>query len=91
MAKVYITFKIMPESTETDLDQLEGILKSKTEEMGAVFGKVEKEPIGFGLCALNLFITMEEASAETDKLEEGFRSVEGVMSAESVDIRKALG
>ncbi len=92
MAKVIITMKIMPESPDTDLDDLKGQIEKK---INSFAGKGEKrfkeEPIGFGLTALNVIFVMDEKGESTDKLEEQLKKIDGVGSIEVTDMRRALG
>jgi elongation factor 1-beta len=92
MANVIITLKIMPESPEVDLDALEEKIKAKIVEFaGEGEMKTEQEPVAFGLKSLNIIFVMDEAKGGTDKLEEEIASIEGVNSAEAVDVRRAIG
>ncbi len=92
MADVIITVKLMPESPEIDLGDLKGDIEKKVRAFagkGAV--KFEKEPIGFGLTALKVLFATKESNSDTDKLEESLRSIDGVSSAEVIDVRRAFG
>jgi elongation factor 1-beta len=92
MAMVVITLKIMPESPEINLDNIETQAKQKVidfsqgQEM-----KIEQEPIAFGLKALKIIFAMEESKGSTDALEDSIKTIEGVNSVEVVDVRRALG
>ncbi|MAG72178.1 MAG: elongation factor 1-beta [Acidobacteria bacterium] len=92
MAKVVVTIKIMPESPEVDLGKVEDEAKSKikdfsdSEEM-----KSEQEPIAFGLKALKLTFVSDEEKGSTDSLEEQLKTIEGVNSVETIDVRRAVG
>ena len=91
MAQVIITIKIMPESPDVDLDAVLEESKKKVIEFGAEFGKSEIEPIAFGLKALKIILISEESKGSTDSLEESLLDIDGVQSAESVDVRRAIG
>ena len=91
MTQIVVTIKIMPESPDVNLEDL----KKKIEEKVKAFIKVgeirfEEAPIGFGLTALNVLFAMDE-SESADKLEEDLKNVEGVNSAEVVDVRRGIG
>lgn len=90
MARVIVTFKIMPESLDVDLKKLESNLKSVVEKYGEV-GKVETEEIAFGLKALNFIVIVDESKGGTDVIEDNMRNVEGVNSVDVVDVRRAIG
>lgn len=91
MASVIITFKIMPESPEVDLAEVETIGKQKIAEFGGEVGKVEIEPIAFGLNALKLIFVMDESKGATDSLEADIEAIKGVNSVEVTDVRRTIG
>jgi len=96
MASVIVTIKIMPSSPDVDLDAL---YDKSTEKINSFIdekhknGEIRKElePIGFGLTALKILFVMDENIGSTDKLEENIKSLEGVESVETTDVRRALG
>ena len=89
MGTAIIQVKIMPESPETDLDEI----TKKAEEIilkDSKNSRTEREPIAFGLFAIKItFIWPEEAS--TDEILDKLRSISGVSSAEIIDFRRAIG
>ncbi|MBI2663081.1 elongation factor 1-beta [Candidatus Woesearchaeota archaeon] len=91
MANVVITFKIMLESPETDIDSVKDEAISKIEDYGVHVGKTEIEPIAFGLKAIKLICIMDESKGGTDDLEDQIREIDGVNSVEVVDVRRAVG
>jgi elongation factor 1-beta len=91
MANVIVTFKIMPESPNIDLKKLESSAKKKIGDFGAEVGKVEENPIAFGLNALNIIFVMDEKKGSTDILEDQIAEIKGVKSVEVTDIRRAIG
>jgi len=95
MATAVVTVKIMPESPEVDLnaikDKVQSILREFTGRDDPVEQKVEIEPIAFGLKALKIIFTMDEAKGSPDVLEEKITSIEGVRSFEVTDVRRAIG
>ena len=92
MSQVVVTLKIMPESPDVDLGSIEKEAKTKiqafsdNEEM-----KSEQEPIAFGLIALKIIFVMDENKGSTDKLEEQIKTISGVNSVETIDVRRAIG
>jgi len=90
MADVVVTLKIMPETAQVDL----AVLREKAEEVissfGGRVGKEEKEPIAFGLVALKLIFLIDESKGGTEPIEEKIKEIEGVMSAETVGVTRAL-
>lgn len=92
MAQVIITFKIMPESPETDLAAIESAAKEKIAEVsGNTEFRTAIEPIAFGLKSINITFIMDEAKGSTDVLEQKIGEIEGVNSVEVTDVRRAIG
>ena len=92
MAQVVATLKIMPKSPETDLHAIEKEARKKISQFsGNNEIKAEQEPIAFGLTALKLMFVMDEAKGSPDSLETSIRSIKGVNSAETIDVRRAIG
>ena len=91
MAIVVITLKIMPESPGSDLDSIKMKAKAIIAKHGGEVGKEEIEPVAFGLKAVKLTFVRDEKLGGTDAIEEEVSVVEGVNSAEVVDVRRALG
>jgi|TARA_B100001964_G_C14117547_1_gene546799 elongation factor 1-beta len=92
MASVIITLKIMPESPETNLNEV-------TEKAKKLIGqfcdesefKTEEEPVAFGLKAMKITFVMDEEKGSTDALEEQIKEVNGVQSVEVTDVRRTIG
>ena len=92
MANAVVTIKIMPESPETDLAKLEAAAKEKIRGFaGEGETKTEIEPIAFGLKALKIIFVMDEEKGSPDPVAEEIQDLEGVNSAEVVDVRRAIG
>ena len=91
MAKVVVTLRVMPESPEVNLDQLQKeVLKIIKNVVGDTETKVEKEPIGFGLNALKILFVMDE-NKKTEDIENRVRNLEDVQSVDVTDVRRAIG
>jgi elongation factor 1-beta len=92
MANVVITIKIMPESPEVDLAELQTQILHKIKEHGAHGDtKVDIEPVAFGLKALVVIFVIDEKKGGTDTLEEAICSIHGVESCQTTDVRRAIG
>jgi len=91
MADAIITFKIMPESPDIDLDMVESEATKLISQAGGEVGKSEKIPIAFGLVSLNLIFVIDEKLGGTDDLELQIQKIEGVNSVEVTDVRRAIG
>tara|TARA_Y100000034_G_C6732079_1_gene324398 strand:+ start:50 stop:322 length:273 start_codon:yes stop_codon:yes gene_type:complete len=90
MAEVIITFKVMPEDLEVDLNKLEKEAKELLNKYGEV-GKTQREKIAFGLEAIILIFVMDESKGSTDFIEDNMRNIDGVQSVEVTDVRRAIG
>lgn len=90
MADVILTFKIMPDGVEVNLDNLEAKAKSVAEKYGKV-AKVEIEPVAFGLKAIMLTMIVNEDDGSTEPLEKDMAAIESVSSADIVSVGRALG
>ncbi len=91
MANVIITFRIMPESPSVNLNWISGQVSNLIAEFGGNVGKVEEEPIAFGLKALKIYFVLDEQKGSTQHLEEKISLISGVNSIEVVDVRRAIG
>ncbi|RME55185.1 elongation factor 1-beta [Candidatus Woesearchaeota archaeon] len=90
MAEAIITFKLMMESPDTDIEAVKAKAKDVLTKLGAEVGKEEIEPVAFGLKALKLVVVANE-DLGTDEMETKLNELEHVSSAEVVDYRRALG
>ena len=92
MAQAVITFKVMPESPEVDLDELESFTKQHINDFcNPDELKVKKEPVAFGLKALVIQFVMDEDQGNTDELETTISDHDDVRNAETTDVRRAFG
>ena len=91
MADIIITIKIMPESPEINLKEIEEKAKVEIENFGGEVGKVEIEPIAFGIKALKLLFVMDEEKGSTEELEKDISEIMGIKSVEVTDVRRAIG
>lgn len=90
MATAIITFKIMPIDPSIDLAAVEGTAKGLIAKAGGDLGKVEIEPVAFGLNALKLFVVIDEKLGGDD-IEKALCGIEGVNSCEISDFRRTIG
>jgi elongation factor 1-beta len=82
MGKVAAKIKIMPESPEVDLDDLQDRLEGSLPE-GAKIKGFERDDVAFGLVALFPTVIIPDEAGGTDAVEEAFTTVDDV---ESVDV-----
>ena len=91
MANVVVTLKIMPAGAEINLEKIRIDADAIIKKHGGEVGKVEIEPIAFGLKALKLFFVVDEKRGGTDKLEKEISKLPGVESVNVIDVRRAIG
>ena len=91
MAQVVITLRIMQDSPDIDLKQLEVKASAAIKHFGGEIGKVDIQPVAFGLKALDIFFVMDEAKGSTEVLENEIANFEGIASVEITDVRRAIG
>ncbi len=76
---VIVNFKIMPESPETNLEEIE----KKIREMN--FGNitdVKVEPIAFGLKAIRMLMILPDEGNIADETQEKIKNIEGIHEVE---------
>ena len=91
MAKVMVVIRIMPESTEVDLKNLEEEVRKVVTDFGGDVTKVDTVPIAFGLQALDIEFFMDESLGATDPLEEKLTNLKDVTSASTTSVRRTVG
>ena len=90
MGIALIKIKIMPESPDTDLGEIEKKAEEIISEQQGENIKIEKQPVAFGLNAVITTFSRNE-ELDTDNLLETLRKIQTVNSAEIIDFRRALG
>ncbi len=83
MGEVAAKMKVMPETIETDLNELKEKLRAAVPEGVEVYGEIIEEPVAFGLKALIITIIVGDQEGGTEAIEEAFANVPG---AENVQI-----
>ncbi len=91
MAWLEITFKIMPDSPDANLNDINSAAKKEIEKAGGKVRQEKIEPVAFGIQAVVLTISWEESKGTTDALEDNMRKIPHVISAEITHITRALG
>ena len=92
MANVIITVKIMPESPDVDLKDLEERAKQEIKKFcGETETKTIIEPVAFGLKSMKIIFVVDEKKGSPDPVAEKIATLEGVNSAEISDVRRAIG
>ncbi len=84
MGNVMVTFRVMPEGTDTDLDSIQAALL----KLGSK--KVITEPMAFGLNAVISYFIVPDAEGGTEELEKSVKRIEGVAEAEITEVNRTL-
>jgi elongation factor 1-beta len=90
MALALIKVKIMPESPQTNLDEIEEKVKEILEKAGSKTIRFEREPIAFGLIAIIVMFSWDDIESN-DEVVENLQQIPNVSSAEVIDYRRAIG
>ena len=85
-----VIVKIMPNSPDTNLEEIQEKAKSTLEEQGAQNISFTQEDIAFGLKAIMLKMAWPEEK-DTGLIEESLSKIENVSSAQITDYRRAFG
>ncbi len=84
MGNVMVVFRIMPVSTDTNLEKI----KSSLVALGAK--KTEEEPLAFGLTAVKAYFVVPDAEGGTGDLEASVKTISGVSEAEITEVNRML-
>jgi len=85
-----IKIKILPESPDEELEDIEKEAQEKIKEEGGKVSRIEQEPVAFGLKAIIITLAWPEEK-ETDLLERILEDIKGVSSTQIIDHRRAFG
>ena len=88
MSDVAAILKVMPESPEIDLEALKETIKNTIDADS--FERIEEEPIGFGLIALNVTIVVDDGEGGTEPAEEALATLDEIQSVEVTDVRRLM-
>lgn len=91
MASVIVTFRVMPESPDTNIKKIEEDAVKLVKEFGAMSVKTDVQPFAFGLKALTILFVINEAKGDTEELEKKMLTLEGVQGVEVTDVRRTVG
>lgn len=81
MSKVAAQIKVMPDSPDVDLDELQEQLESVLPD-GAKITTVDRDEVAFGLTALLPTVIVADDAGGTEAVEEAFAGVDHVESVE---------
>ncbi len=85
MAEVIITYRILPEGPEVDLDDLELRIKKTVNP-----DQIKREPMVFGMYSIIVVKIIPDESGESDKMETQLRGIKGVSEIEVTDMTRTL-
>ena len=88
MSDVAAILIVMPESPEIDLEALKETIKNTIDADS--FERIEEEPIGFGLIALNVTIVVDDGEGGTEPAEEALAALDEIQSVEVTDVRRLM-
>ena len=92
MAKGIVTFKLMPESVDVDLEPIkEKALLIAREHNSIGEMQAKEEPIAFGLKAVLILAMYNMEGADFDAIAQEMGKLEGVQSSEVAKMDLALG
>jgi elongation factor 1-beta len=90
MGTALVTLKIMPESPETNLEEVENSVKEKIESQEGKEVAFKEEPVAFGLKAIITKFSLDE-DKELEAIENLIKEIDGVNSVQVIDMRRAFG
>jgi len=85
MSQVLVTFKVMPKEAGIDLEKLESEIKSSLNP-----DRIAREPIAFGLIALNVSKLVDDAEGQLEAVENKLRAMDAVGEVEVVEITRTI-
>lgn len=83
MGKVAITFRLMPESPDVDMNAIEEKVK---EALGDSLKSMESKPFAFGLNALFAVAVVMDEEGASARLEDALSQIKGIQSVETVGL-----
>jgi elongation factor 1-beta len=81
---VMVTFKIMPEGVETDIESLQEEIEEQIKP-----SKLKVIPIAFGLKSLLVVKVIPEKDGEMERVEKQIRSISGVKEVEVTNVARS--
>ena len=83
MGKVAVTFRVMPEGVEVDLDAVQSRLRESLRER---LKKLEVKPVAYGLRAVEAIVILEDAAGEMERVESLLSQIPGVGGVETIEV-----
>ena len=85
MGEVAVTLRLMPESPEVNLARLEATIKERVKVYS-----ISREPVAFGLEALQVIAVIPDAAGGTEPLEQKLASLPGVGNVQVINLTRLL-
>lgn len=85
MGEVAVTLRLMPESPEVNLTSLEAAIKERVK-----VHSISREPVAFGLEALQIVAVIPDAAGGTEPLERELSSLPGVGNVQVTNLTRLL-
>jgi elongation factor 1-beta len=83
MGSVAITFRVLPDDPETDLERIKSRIRERLE---GSLRDLREQPVAFGLNAILAVAVVNDAEGGSDRLEQSLAAIPGVGSVETVDV-----
>lgn len=83
MGSVAITFRILPEDAETDLESIKSRVRTA---LAGSLRELKEQEVAFGLKAILAIALVDDAAGGSDPLEQSLAAIPGVGSVETVDV-----
>lgn len=83
MGKVVVTYRVLPEGAETDVDALKDRIR---QAFGDRVRDVTDRPLAFGLVGVEAAVVLEDAEGEVDRTDASLQKLEGVRSVETLSV-----
>ncbi|MCL6014138.1 MAG: elongation factor 1-beta [Candidatus Thermoplasmatota archaeon] len=85
MADVAITFSVLPEESDSDLNEMSEKIKSSLKDQCRI-SNLEIKEIAFGLKKISLEVVVRDDEGQQDKIEEILRGINGVGQVDAEDM-----
>lgn len=83
MGKVAVTFRVMPEGVDVDIDMIQSRVRDAVRDR---LKKLEVRPIAFGLRAVEAIVVVDDAGGEVERIESLLSGIPGVGGVEATDV-----
>ena len=83
MGSVAITFRIMPDDPQTDLEAIKSRVRGT---LAGTLRDLREQPVAFGITAILAIAVVSDAAGGTEELEQSVAAIPGVGSVETVDV-----